>query len=41
VGDDAGAGGRFQNARRSGLGGPARKIGCVSFEKERHEIGVV
>ena len=39
--DDAGAGGRFQKARRIGRSGAACKIGCICFEEERHEIGIV
>jgi hypothetical protein len=41
AGDDARAGGRLQNVRRFGLSRPARKIGCISFEEQRHEVGVI
>jgi hypothetical protein len=39
--DNAGAGGRLQNALWVGRSGPARKIGGIWFEEERHEVGVI
>jgi hypothetical protein len=41
AGDDAGAGGRLQNALGVGRSGQTRKIGGIRFEEERHEVGVI